>query len=159
MKGKTHIIVAGIAALVVLTAAVYYYLGSAPAPVESLPVLEQEATLDPLPSHIEVADTPEKRTQGLSGRESIADNYGMLFIFSEPAYHGFWMKDMRVPIDIIWISSTGTIVHIEHELSPDTYPDVFTPPSPARYVLETRAGYAREHDWEEGTQLDLSAYE
>jgi uncharacterized protein len=113
---------------------------------------------EPLPTTIEVADTPEKRMQGLSGRKEIPDDYGMFFIFDADSRAGFWMKDMYVPIDIIWISADGTIVHIEHSLSPDTYPEIFTPPYPARYVLETRAGYAREHNWNNGTKLDLSTY-
>lgn len=113
---------------------------------------------EPLPATIEVADTPEKRVQGLSGRTEVPDDYGMLFIFDVEGRNGFWMKDMQVPIDIIWISTEGTIVHIEHALSPDTYPQIFTPQYPARYVLETRAGYARAHKWDRGTILDLGAY-
>jgi uncharacterized membrane protein (UPF0127 family) len=42
------------------------------------------------------------------------------------------MKDMRVPLDIIWLSDTGDIVHIERSVSPDSYPRVFYPGTPAR---------------------------
>lgn len=125
---------------------------------DTAPVTE-EVRVQPLPATIELADTPEKRTQGLSGRELIPDDYGMLFIFTEDGYHRFWMKEMLVPIDIIWTSEAGTIVYIEHSASPTTYPDTFGPSRPARYVLETRAGYARESGWEVGTLLDLSTYQ
>lgn len=122
------------------------------------PELTETPKREPLPSIIEVANTPEKRVQGLSGRREVLDDYGMLFIFDVEGKSGFWMKDMHVPIDIMWIASDGAIVHIEHALSPDTYPEIFTPSSPARYVLETRAGYAKQHGWKIGTVLDISAY-
>lgn len=103
----------------------------------------------------EIVDTPAKREQGLSGRTEIADHYGMLFVFDKPDVHGFWMKDMHVSIDIIWLSDTGEILGIEHEVSPDTYPNVFYPPQPVSRVLETRAGFARDRGWDVGTVIYL----
>ena len=152
-------IICTLAALCLVGLGLFLSFYKAPAPTDTS--IEEQAVIsngEPLPTIIEVADTPEKRVQGLSGRKVIEDDYGMLFVFDVDGRAGFWMKDMHVPIDIIWISADGTIVHIEHSLAPDTYPEVFTPPTPARYVLETRAGYAREHDWGTGTKLDLSAY-
>src|SRR4051812_48326835 len=52
---------------------------------------------------IEVADTPEARERGPSGRESLPQGSGVLFVFDAPATYGFWMKDMRFPIDIVWL--------------------------------------------------------
>lgn len=65
------------------------------------------------------------------------------------------MKDMLVPIDIIWLSDEGAILGIEEAVTPESYPDVFYPPSPVRYVLETRAGEARRMGWEAGTTIIL----
>lgn len=148
------LVVLGIAVLVACAMVALVAVKRAEAPSDVAATVRAEA----LPATIEVADTPAARTQGLSGRESVPDDYGMLFVFDFPDEHSFWMKDMQVPIDIIWISEEGRIVYITHELAPDTYPTQFAPPAPARYVLETRAGYARERGWEIGTQLDLSAY-
>src|SRR3990167_3839192 len=53
--------------------------------------------------YIEIADTSEKRAQGLSNRDSLPEDHGMLFIFDTYQKSAFWMKDMRFPIDIIWI--------------------------------------------------------
>jgi uncharacterized membrane protein (UPF0127 family) len=103
----------------------------------------------------EIADTSAKQSKGLSGRAEIPDDYGMLFVFPEPVQTGFWMKDMLVSIDIIWLTDRGEIVGIEHSVSPDTYPDVFYPPMPISYVLETRAGYANEKGWTVGTSIYL----
>ena len=103
----------------------------------------------------EIADTQAKQERGLSGRAHIPDNWGMLFVLPTESAPGFWMKDMLVPIDIIWLSKDGTIVSINHSVSPDTYPQSFYPLRPVSFVLETRAGYAKEHGWELGTHIDL----
>lgn len=106
-------------------------------------------------STIEIADTPSAREQGLSGRSEVPEGYGMLFIFPQEGNYGFWMKDMKVSIDIIWLSDTGSIVGVEHTVSPASYPLVFYPPVPVRHVLEVRAGTAQERGWEVGTTLAL----
>ena len=103
----------------------------------------------------EIADSPEKQVQGLSGRTSIDDHYGMLFVFETPRIPGFWMKDMNFAIDIIWLSDTGEILGVEDSVSPDSYPNVFEPSVPVSYVLETRAGYARDRGWEVGETILL----
>src|SRR3989344_8940875 len=52
---------------------------------------------------IEIADTQEKQKKGLSGRDNLPEDSGMLFVFKEEGHHQFWMKDMNFSIDIIWI--------------------------------------------------------
>jgi len=103
----------------------------------------------------EVVDTPETRAQGLSGRANVPAGYGMLFVFPEPGRYGFWMKDMRVPIDIIWLADDGTVLGVDEAVSPSTYPDSFYPPQDVRYVLETRAGEARAQGWDVGARVPL----
>lgn len=92
-----------------------------------------------------VADTPETRAKGLGGREGLAQDEGMLFIFDSDAKYPFWMKDMQFPIDILWISDKGEVVDIRENVLLSTYPAVFAPNSPARYVLELPAGFAKEN--------------
>lgn len=93
-----------------------------------------------------VADTPGLRAKGLGGRWGLAQDEGMLFIFDSDAKHQFWMKDMRFAIDILWLSDKGEVVDIRESISPSTYPAVFAPNSPARYVLELPAGFAKENE-------------
>jgi hypothetical protein len=88
----------------------------------------------------EVVDSGSQRSLGLSDRTSLAQNEAMLFVFETPGKHGFWMKDMLFPIDIFWLNSKKEIVHIEKDLSPNTYPKVYYPGSDASYVLETNSG-------------------
>jgi uncharacterized membrane protein (UPF0127 family) len=106
-------------------------------------------------AHIERVDTPAAREQGLSGRTEIPEDYGMLFVFPDKGDYGFWMKDMKVSIDVFWLSDDGTIVGIERALSPDTYPEAVHPPLPVRYVLETRSGTGAARGWTVGTTLAL----
>lgn len=102
----------------------------------------------------EIADSNEERTRGLSGRTSVPED-GLLFVFPEAGRPGFWMKDMQFAIDIIWLLDTGEIVGIEHSVSPDTYPQLFYPSVPVRYVLEVPAGTAVAKKWEIGSFVPL----
>ncbi len=94
---------------------------------------------------VSVVDTPESRQKGLSGRAGLAPDEGMLFVFPQDGIYGFWMKDMRFSIDILWLSSDGVVVHMAQNVSPLTYPQSFVPTKLARYILEVLAGYATEH--------------
>ena len=97
---------------------------------------------------VEVVDTPETREKGLSDREALPESAGMLFIFDSPTQYGFWMKDMKFSIDIIWIDDKFTIIGIEKEVSPNTFPQTFYPNQPIKYVLEIPAKAAEANDIE-----------
>lgn len=90
---------------------------------------------------VTVADELAERVLGLSGVRSLRDLQGKLFVFDIEDKHGFWMKDMLIPIDIMWINNNLEVVHIVENVSPDTYPEVFAPPVGARFVLETNAHF------------------
>ncbi len=95
---------------------------------------------------VEIADTPEERERGLSGKGGLAEDEGMLFVFDSDGRYAFWMKDMKFAIDILWISHDGAIVHIEKGVAPETYPHTFAPRREARYVVELPAGFVEKHD-------------
>ncbi len=90
---------------------------------------------------IDVAETPLTRAQGLSDRETLAKNDGMLFIFDSADYQGFWMKDMKFPIDIIWIKG-DRVVGWQEAAPPDDDPNraVYYSPEPVDKVLEVSSG-------------------
>lgn len=104
---------------------------------------------------VDIADTPETRQQGLSGRAGLAPDHGMLFVFPADGLHAFWMKDMRFSIDIVWLSVDGTIVTIAYHVSPSSYPHPFSPSTPARYVVELPAGFAHTNDLKIGDKVQL----
>lgn len=102
-----------------------------------------------------VADTQTLRERGLSGRAGLAYDEGMLFVFNADGMYSFWMKDMLFPIDILWLSSAGRVVHIVQSISPDTFPQAFTSDTPARYVLELPAGYVARHGVRTGDSVQF----
>ena len=97
---------------------------------------------------VEPAVTPAQRIQGLSGREVLAPRSGMLFIFEQEGKHSFWMKEMRFPLDLVWIGSGCTVVDLTRNAPPPAPGQAlnelpsYLPASPARYVLEINAGEA-----------------
>lgn len=95
--------------------------------------------------NIEVADTNIKREIGLSGRESLKENEGLLFIFDKEGSYGFWMKDMNFAIDIAWLDKNKQIIYIKSDVSPATYPEVFNSIVPALYVLEVNSRFFENH--------------
>jgi uncharacterized protein len=98
---------------------------------------------------VEIADSVTERTLGLSRRNSLPEDSGLLFVFESVGYHGFWMKDMRFPIDIIWIKD-DKVVYVLSDVSEDSYPQIFTPGAPANKVLEINAGLVRKLGIKEG---------
>ncbi len=104
---------------------------------------------------LEIVSTKRDRARGLSGRAYMPNDTGMWFIFDKDDYHGIWMKDMNFNIDIIWVDSFMKIVHIEENVSPNTYPKVFTPSRKARYVLELPAGYVISAGIKNSDQVDM----
>lgn len=91
----------------------------------------------------ELRRTPLEWEKGLSGRKSLDENAGMLFVFPTTEVRRFWMKDMNFPIDIFWIRD-GKVAGMAKELPPPKngiIPDA-TSPEPVNYVLETNAGFA-----------------
>ena len=104
---------------------------------------------------VEIVDTEEKRIQGLSGREQLDVDTGMLFVFDTPDFHGIWMKDMNFNIDIVWVNAEYEIVHLVEDATPESYPKVFTPPQKSLYVLELPAGFIKSSGIALGDKLDL----
>ena len=62
-----------------------------------------------------IADSDVERKRGLSGRPNLVDGTGMLFVFKESGEHGIWMKDMRFPIDILWLDERLRVVFIKED--------------------------------------------
>lgn len=93
----------------------------------------------------EVADTDEKRERGLGGRDALGPREAMYFPFATANQWVFWMKDMRFPIDIIWIRD-GIVVDITKNAPVPTGERLerFSPSAPVNGVLEVNAGVADE---------------
>ena len=104
---------------------------------------------------VEVADTVEKRSLRLGKRSGLENGWGMLFVFEKRKQHGFWMKDMQFPLDIIWLDN-HRIVHILRNVQPaksGIIPLVMTPPVSGNFVLEIDSGRADELKLQVGQRL------
>ena len=110
----------------------------------------------------EITDTNEKIRLGMSGRNSLKEGEGMLFVFDDKnILPPFWMKDMRFAIDIIWIDDEK-IVQIDENIPPpepgtdDSQLPLYTPGQPIDYVLEVNSGFIKENGIAVGDDVDLS---
>jgi uncharacterized membrane protein (UPF0127 family) len=81
---------------------------------------------------------------------------GMLFAFDKPDFYQFWMKDMKFPIDMVWISENKTVNSVSANVLPSTYPKTFTSKSESKYVLELQANRAKSLNLAQGTQLKFN---
>ncbi|MCD4811798.1 DUF192 domain-containing protein [bacterium] len=105
--------------------------------------------------NVEVVDTESSRAEGLSFRRYLGDYDGMLFVFEEDVKNPFWMKDMLIPIDIIFVDSQSYIVDIKADEQPcdSTYCSQIYSKSFYRYVLEVNAGFCQENEIEVGYSM------
>lgn len=97
---------------------------------------------------VEVVDTPEARAQGLSGRESLPENHGMLFVFDQADRYTFHMRNMQFPLDFIWING-DTVVDITENvpvLDANGEATTIQPIVPVDKVLEVSAGVVSESE-------------
>ncbi len=115
---------------------------------ETVPILIGSTTVA-----ASVADTLPERIQGLSNTPYLPENVVKLFAFGSLGSHSIWMKDMQYAIDIIWIAEDGAIVHIEGDVKPETYPESFSSPIPAWYVVVANAGFVAQHGIKIGDEL------
>jgi uncharacterized membrane protein (UPF0127 family) len=100
---------------------------------------------------VELARDDYERARGLSYRPSMAQGWGMLFVFPKEVRNAFTMDLMRFPLDMIFIDGSGIVVDIIEEAQPKVRR--FAPSSAYRYVLELNAGAARAHGVEVGDML------
>lgn len=110
----------------------------------------------------EIADEPKEQELGLSFRDGLGTNDGMLFVFGYEDNWAFWMKDMRIPIDMIWVNTQGKIVHVQKNAQPcEEGCDSYIPPAPAKYVIEVNSGFSEKHGLKIGdsVEIKLSAVE
>lgn len=105
---------------------------------------------------VEIAQTNSEKARGLSGRERLAEESGMLFVFDKPAMYLFWMKNMLFSIDIIWIGKDKKIVDITHGAEPEEGEDqLFLSKGPSQYILEVNNGWAETNGIQIGDRVEF----
>ncbi len=105
---------------------------------------------------LEIAATPAERARGLMHRENLAENAGMLFVFSQESPLNFWMKNTLIPLDILYMDSTGVVVDIQTMTpqpgAPDSELRTYPSAASAQYALEINAGLAESLGFAVGNQ-------
>lgn len=104
--------------------------------------------------YLEIASTREDQVRGLSNRDSICSNCGMLFIFKKEGNYGIWMKDTRIPLDIIWLNSEFQVVKITTSLETNST-ITYTNQTPAKYVIELNANEVFKRGLEIGDTIPI----
>jgi uncharacterized membrane protein (UPF0127 family) len=105
--------------------------------------------------YADISDNDCKRELGLSGRSELAGSEGMIFVFEKVGKYGFWMKDMKFPIDIIWITEDFFVSGIVGNFSPEDYPKVLGNNYLAKYVLEVPTGFAEKNNIKAGDKIEF----
>ena len=107
---------------------------------------------------VEVADDPEERARGLMFRDELAAGTGMLFIHERQEPQAYWMKNTRIPLDILYFDESLALVAQQRDVPPCSLGDRCPPyPSkaPARYVLDLNAGEAARLGLADGAHISF----
>lgn len=115
-----------------------------------------EIIINDLTLYVEISQTDIETRKGLSNREKLEQDHGMLFVFDNKKVRTFWMKDMKFPLDMIWIED-NKIVDISKNVQLTENNSITRKKSccPVNLVLEVNAGYCDQHDIKAGDEILL----
>ena len=127
--------------------------------IDKNPAPKAKVTIDNQTFSVEIATTSAEQQLGLSGRNSLPQDQGMLFVFKTPERYAFWMKGMKFPLDIIFIKD-NKIVSISHNVpapkdANESNLPIITPDAPANRTLEINAGLASKYDFQKGDDVGI----
>jgi uncharacterized membrane protein (UPF0127 family) len=146
------IIIGFIVILLLFSAFVVLQIDKTPKPPSTI-------TFDNQTYNVELAKTQAQQQQGLSGRNSLPQDQGMLFVFKTPDRYAFWMKGMKFPLDIIFINNNKIVTIYRNVPVPKdpkaTNLPVYLPTQPANYALEINAGQALKHNFKNGDTVKI----
>lgn len=145
------IIIAFIVILLLFSGYVLYQINKTPVP-------NSKVTIDNHAFSVEVATTSAQLQKGLSGRATLPKDQGMLFIFKSSARYPFWMKDMKFPLDMIFINNNKIVTIFQNVPVPQqgkTNLPIYAPTSPANQILEINAGLVKQYDFKKGDTVKV----
>lgn len=102
-----------------------------------------------------LANTEKRQELGLGGTKELKRDAGMLFLFDKDDFWSIWMKDMLIPIDVIWLNEKYEVIYIVPNMRPEDYPKIYTPSTLARYVIEVNSGFVKENSIEIGQKFEI----
>lgn len=102
---------------------------------------------------VRIASFDAEQRKGLGGVTKLGQEEGMLFMYENEGDYKIWMKDMKIPIDAVWLNSDRKVMHIETGLQPDSYPKQYGPASRSQYILELSEGAVQRARIKTGQQM------
>ncbi len=162
-KIKNFLIVVAVVIFAIILFGIYAMIispGRALKPISSSPVsrVPSTAVIDGRQFKVWLAVSASDQQKGLAVFNSLPADEGMLFIFPTSSYYGFWMKDMKFPIDILWIEN-GVLAGIQNNAPVENVPDSrlsnYFPPEPINEVLEINAGLAQKYGFKIGDNVSV----
>ena len=106
---------------------------------------------------IEIAADDASRAHGLMDRTEMAADHGMLFVFDDDAMRGFWMKNTKIPLDMLFFDGDRKLISIQHRVPPCTSDPCpgYSSGAPARYVLELNGGESEKLGLTPGDPIEI----
>ena len=140
--------------LVLASAITYTLITQKTSPLQSITLKIKDQNFK-----IELAQSLSQKSLGLGNRQSLCSNCGMLFLYKGEGPLPFWMKNTLIPLDLIWLDKSGTIVDIKtahpEPNTPDHQLKIYQNQKPAQYVLELNANKAKQLDLKIGDTMPL----
>lgn len=127
--------------------------------IPGLPTGNPTATINGHKISLTVVKTEQDREIGLSKVDSLPDDKGMLFVFDKPGIYPFWMRNMKFPIDIIFLNKNHVITIYQNVPNPTIATDnlpIYKPESLVDMVLEIKAGTANKYNVKKGDTIDIN---
>jgi uncharacterized membrane protein (UPF0127 family) len=106
--------------------------------------------------NLEVAADEYSRMRGLMERDSMPADHGMIFVFDDEQERGFWMHNTRIPLDILFLDSSGNVVSI-HTMKPYDENTTYSDKKAAKYAIELNAGAVGDNGAKIGDKLLIPA--
>lgn len=125
----------------------------------SQPTLIFHTNHENIPVTVEIARTTQQHQRGLMNRGALPHNHGMLFIFTDEQPRTFWMKNTRIPLDLIFVSKNKTVIDIKQNFQPciTDICETYTSPA-AHYVIEVNAGFVKQNGIDHETTVTTNTY-
>ena len=132
-----------------------------PTPTPPSGLREARLTVGDATFVVEIADTREARNRGLGGRDSLDADRGMWFVFEQPQWATFWMRGVRFPLDIVWVTDELVVSGVAPNVpppapgTPNSELTIYNSNVQVRYVLEINAGLAALHGIVPGAEVSV----
>jgi uncharacterized protein len=135
--------------IIVFIVILVIFVGFAYLQFSRTPTPKSTVAIDTHTFHVKVATTSAEQQQGLSGVKSLPQDQGMLFVFPTAQKYAFWMKEMKFPLDIIFMKDNKVVDFVENVPAPkngETDLPIYQPANSANNVLEVNAGLVKKYD-------------